>query len=119
MNHHVSTLYTRTTLPRLSFVMLALALFALPLPIIGCGGEPAPAIEPAPPAPPPPPVAEPVAAPTPAPEPEVEPTAEEVPVADDFAEEAEQSIDDKTYRKELAALEKELNAEAATASATP
>jgi hypothetical protein len=117
MNHHVSTLHPRTAASRLSFVLLALALLALPL--VGCGGEPAPAVEPAPPTPPPPPAAEPVAAPTPAPEPEVEPTAEEIPVADDFAEEAEQSIDEKSYRKELAALEKELNAEAATASATP
>jgi hypothetical protein len=116
MNHHVSTLHARTAVSRLAFVLLALC--ALALPLVGCGSEPAPAVEPAPPAPPPPP-AEPVAAPTPAPEPEVEPTAEEVPVPDDFAEEAEQSIDEKTYRKELAALEKELNAEAATASATP
>jgi hypothetical protein len=117
MNQHISNLHPRRASSRL---LLALALLALPLALVACGGEPAPAIEPAPPTPPLPPADPgPVAAPTPAPEPEVEPTAEEVPIADDFAAEAEASIDDKTYRKELAVLEKELTAEAATASKTP
>jgi len=79
--------------------------------LLACGSEPAPPREPAPPAPP---VAAPVA--PAAQEPEVEPTPEELPVADDFAAEAEQAIDAKSYKAELDILDKELSAEAAAAT---
>lgn len=93
--------------------VLALTMLALALLFGACVDEPRPPLEPAPVTAPPPSVG----APAPAPEPEVEPTADELPVADDFAAEAEQAIDAKSYRAELDALEKELSAE--TASAAP
>jgi hypothetical protein len=82
-----------------------LALVAL-LAVLACGQEPRPPLEPAPPTPPP------AAAPPPAlAEEPPDPTPEELPIADDFAAQAEQAIDDKSYRAELDALEREINAE--------
>ena len=96
-----------------SITRASLALCLLLLALAGCGNEPTPPIEPAPPAAPPEPVPAPAAAPTAAPvaAPEPEPTAEEVPVAEDFEAEAETKIDTKNYKAELAALDEELSAE--------
>jgi len=76
--------------------------------LAACGNEPAPPVEPAPIAPPPP--AAPAEAPAP-PTPEPDPTAAELPIADDFAAEAEEQIDAKSYRAELDALDKEISSE--------
>ena len=87
----------------------ALALCLVSSVLAACGDEPRPPVEPAPVAPPPP--AAPSAPAAQVPEPE--PTAEEVPIADDFAAEAEQQIDAKSYRAELDMLDKEITAEPA------
>jgi hypothetical protein len=92
MKHSVHGLSTRAALLLMSgsFVVAA------------CGNEPAPPREPAPP------TVLPAPAPAPAPEHEAEPTPEELPIVDDFAAEAEQAIDEKTYRAQLDALYKEI-----------
>lgn len=99
----------RASAPTCTCTCAAIVLSCLAsLQLAACGNEPTPPIEPAPVTPPTP--AAPPTAPT-ALEPEPEPTAEELPVADDFAAEAEQQIDAKSYRAELDALDKEISAE--------
>jgi hypothetical protein len=91
--------------------ILVLATFALSL--SGCGilkkKQPEPAASAAPTLQAPAPVATP--APTPAaPEPTVAVADESVPTPEDFEDEAFDKVTDKTYKAELAALKKELDA---------
>ena len=74
---------------------------------LGCGNEPRPPVEPAPELPAAPPAAKAIEAEPP------EPTAAELPVPEDFAPEAEQTITKANFHAELDALEHELNAEPA------
>jgi hypothetical protein len=82
------------------------ALFLCLVCLFACGKSEEPAAA-APAAPTPVPVA-----PAAAPPAEPVPSAEELPVAEDFASEAEQQIDAKSYKAELAKLDHEMTAEA-------
>jgi PBP1b-binding outer membrane lipoprotein LpoB len=100
-----------------------LALAASVLISAACSSEPRPKAEPAPPSPATPAVAAaPIAPDAPLVAPgaaaaDVEPTAEELPVREDFDDEAVQQITAKNFRDELAKLEKEIAPEAAAAPA--
>ena len=80
-----------------------------------CGGGPRPEASPAPAEPAPEPAAAPAAPAAPAvpPDPELEPSAEQLPLADDFSEQAEGEITAANYRKQLDALEREIQADSA------
>jgi hypothetical protein len=95
--------------PRSSlFVLLALL-----APLLACGmlkKKPAPepsATAAAPPAPPPPTTA---AVPVPTPPPEVKVADEAIPTSEDFEDEAVEKVTDKSYKAELTALQKEIEA---------
>jgi hypothetical protein len=83
---------------------LSISVLTATLMLAACKSDEAPAAEPA--AEPPP--AAPAAAPEPAAEPEPDPTAEQVPVPDDFEDEALEEVTPDTLRAELDALEKEI-----------
>jgi hypothetical protein len=73
-----------------------------------CSGDKRPPSEPAPVAQPKP---APAAAPVPAAAEPQDPTPDELPLQEDFEPEAEQQIDEKNFKTELDAIEKEMNAE--------
>lgn len=73
--------------------------------LVACGKEAAPEATPAPA-----PAAPPAPPPGATPDPPTEPTAEEIPVAEDFEQETEESITADNYMAELDAIEKELDA---------
>jgi hypothetical protein len=99
----------RTLTPRSS----VLVLFALLAPLLACGmlkkkqpdTEPSAAVSAAPP-----PVVTTVVIPVPAIPPEVKVADEAIPTSEDFEDEAFQKVTDKTYKTELDALKKEIEA---------
>jgi PBP1b-binding outer membrane lipoprotein LpoB len=98
---------TSTKTHRLATLLLGTLLLA------GCGilkkkQEPVPSATPVVAAPPP--IATPAAPAVAAPEPTVTVADESVPAPEDFEDEAFEKVSDKTYKAELAALKKELEA---------
>lgn len=81
-----------------SFPMLVLASLLLS----ACDDDPPPPVEPEPPR---------AEAPKPTPAPEVEPTADEVPIPEDFEEQAEKEVSPNDLSAQLDALEQEISAD--------